>query len=84
MAELNNKIRQLEYLLQNFDDGRRKSFFCTAVNLLDSGDLSLALAKIADETKPDVPKKAKSQAAARVLEDIAQSKNISLKLRKKP
>jgi hypothetical protein len=39
-AELNEKILFLEYLIDNFNDGRKKNFFCIAVNLLDLDDLN--------------------------------------------
>jgi len=33
-SELDEKIKILKYLLVNYNDGRRKSFFCIAINLL--------------------------------------------------
>jgi hypothetical protein len=38
-AELNAKVQILEDLLKNYDAGRRKSFFCLAVNLIELSDL---------------------------------------------
>ena len=39
IAELQEKIEILEYLLGTFNDGRRKAFYCNAVNLLPLSDL---------------------------------------------
>lgn len=39
MAELREKMELLSYLLAHFNDGRRKTFFVTAVYLLDIEDL---------------------------------------------
>ena len=38
-AELDEKIGLLKILLENYDDGRRKSFYCLAVNLLELPDV---------------------------------------------
>jgi len=38
--ELNEKISLLETLLEHYNDGKRKGFYCTAVNLLEPSDLS--------------------------------------------
>lgn len=38
-SELIEKAEILKYLLANYNDGRRKSFFAIAVNLLDLHDL---------------------------------------------
>ena len=81
-TELDEKIRILELLLKNHDDGRHKSFFCTAVNLLDLADLKSCLKQITNETKPETPPKEKSAAAVRALGAMAEKRNISLKLRK--
>lgn len=33
--EQGRKLEILKFLLEHYNDGRRKSFFCPAVNLLD-------------------------------------------------
>ena len=45
-AELDIKIKILEELLNNYDDGRRKSFCCLAVNLLELHDISSIMDRI--------------------------------------
>ena len=83
-AELNSKVELLKGFLMNFDDGRRKSFFCIAVNLLDLQDLKRVMEQIKDEIRPDEPLKEKSGAAVRLLQTMAEKRDISLELRKKP
>lgn len=47
-AELAEKIVFLEYLLGNFNDGRKKNFYCIAVNLLELTDLIDKLNQLID------------------------------------
>ena len=82
-AELNEKIKILNDLLKNFDDGRRKSFFCTAMNLLDLQDISCVINQIIAEIETESPPKTKAAIAVRLFEEMAQKRNVSLKLRKK-
>jgi len=80
-AELDEKIGLLKYLLDNCDDGRRKGFYCLAVNLLDIDDVRNVYRQAADTG--DIPVKAKAAAVVRLFEDAAAKKDIELKLRKK-
>ncbi|MCL2722054.1 MAG: DUF3795 domain-containing protein [Treponema sp.] len=81
--ELDEKINILKYLLANYNDGRRKSFFCIAVNLLGLNDIKCVLIQLKKETKSvDLTMKEKSLIAVRMFEEIAAEKNILLKLRK--
>jgi hypothetical protein len=82
-AELDKKISILEELLTNYDDGRKKSFFCTAVNLLDLQEIKTIMGQIANEVEQESAQKLKAKAAARLFEEVAEEKGISLKLRKK-
>ena len=82
-AELDEKIKTLEYLLNNYDDGRRKSFFCAAVNLLDIKDINSIMEQITDEIESEAPVKTKSVTAVRLFETMAEKRGISLRLRKK-
>ena len=45
-AEQLEKARMLRLLLDNYNDGRRKSFYCLAVNLLELPELREALERI--------------------------------------
>ncbi len=80
-AELNEKILFFEYLISNFNDGRKKNFFCIAVNLLDLVDLNNIKENIKkiDQT---IPQKDKIKLIESWFSEKAKSKNIVIKLRK--
>jgi len=82
-AELNEKVNILECLLMEYDDGRRKSFFCVAVNLLSLQDISEVMNHIIEETDPEATQKARTATAVRLFESMAEKRGISLKLRTK-
>lgn len=79
--ELDEKTATLENLLTNYNDGRRKSFFCLAVNLLELQDVRRVMEQIAGETKRDYTAKDKADMAVRLLKNMAAQRHISLKLR---
>ena len=81
-AELDEKMEILEHLLENYDDGRRKGLFCIAVNLLELKDVRTVKDRIAAEAGPEVPLKTRAATAARLFEEMAVEREISLKLRK--
>ena len=81
-AVLNTKIEILEMLLQNYNDGRRKGFFCLAVNLLDLADINPIINRLDNEVDPQLPLKEKAAAAVRLFQAVADEKGIELKLRK--
>ena len=82
--ELTEKIEILRYLLLNYNDGRRKSFFCLAVNLLELEDVKSVVKQIAAETKSDTQSlKEKARIAVNLFQTMAVSRNIVLKLNKK-
>lgn len=83
-TELDIKVELLKDLLMNYDDGRRKSFFCIAVNLSDLPDLQNVMKQIESEIRPDDTLKEKSRTAVRLLQTMAEKRNISFQLRKKP
>jgi hypothetical protein len=81
--ELDIKVDFLTYLLQYCDDGKRKSFYCTAVNLLELEDileLSRQIKQTIGESALTVPKKAGY--AAELISGRARSRGIETKLRK--
>jgi len=82
-TELNEKITILEELLNDYNDGRRKSFYCLAVNLLELKDVNTVMEQIKNEIKPETSLKEKSVVAVRLFNEIAEQREISLKLRKK-
>jgi len=82
-TELKRKAGALEILLKNYDDGRRKSFFCTAVNLLVWEDVNTVMRQIDGVIEPGMPIKMKAAAVARMFEDMAEIRGVSLRLRKR-
>ena len=83
-AEQTEKSRILDILLSGYNDGRRKAFFCAAVNLLAVHELREVLRKI--EHRADMETLTLKESGAFVvslLQDAAAKKNIDLKLRKK-
>ena len=48
-SEQMQKLQILKLLLEGNNDGRRKSFFCLAVNLLDLEDLKTVMEHLAEE-----------------------------------
>ena len=76
--ELNQKIEVLCDLLENYNDGRRKSFFCIAVNLLELKDIKEVVANF----NPNLPLKEKSAFAVQLFQEMAEKRNVELKLRK--
>lgn len=81
--ELNEKITILEFLISNYNDGRRKSFYCIAANLLGLAELRDTVREIEDEIKDsEIPLKDKIEQVRLLLEDKAKKTGIKLKLRK--
>lgn len=82
--EQKEKIHILSYLLSNYNDGRRKNFFCIAVNLLDFPELleTMDLIKSNDELS-SLTIKEQSLYVVDLFQRIADRKNIKLKLNKK-
>lgn len=83
-AEQEEKIHILEWLLQNCNDGRKKTFYCLAVNLLDLETVK----KIAGQAKADekfagLPLKEKAAYMAGKFRKAAEEQEVLLKLRKK-
>lgn len=85
-SELHQKIEILNYLLDNYNDGRRKTFFCTATNLLDLEDIQNVMneidLKIAGR-ESELSLKEKALIAVQLIQSMADQRNISLKLRRK-
>lgn len=99
-AELEEKAAILQELLDNYNDGRRKTFYMLAVYLLELQDLRNAMEQIVREksggvmqetaegmvreTAQEMTLKEKAAAAVGCFQAIAQETGIVLKLNKKP
>ena len=71
-----------ETLLAEYNDGRKKALFCTAVNLLPLDDLREILQTLAESTAlAALPEK--SAHAAALLRQAAAARDIELRLRRK-
>lgn len=79
--ELNEKVDILESLLANFNDGRRKNYYCLAVNLLPLKDLSDVMEEV-NHLSADLEMKDKIDQVVLLLKAKADSRNIILQLRK--
>lgn len=82
-AELNAKIIILESLLEHYNDGRKKNYYCIAVNLLDLVTLQYIMKQI-NETiaTKDISLKDKIEQVTTLFEAQAAASGIEIKLRK--
>ena len=80
-VELNLKIKVLEDLLINYNDGRRKSFYCLAINLLDLEDIDSIMEQIKNEVSSKATLKDRANTAVRLFNSKADAKGISIKMR---
>lgn len=83
-AEQEEKCKLLHMLLAQYNDGRRKSLFCTAVNLLEPPELHNAVRQA--ENAPgfaEMTQKEKSALVAEELRRAAERGQVELKLRRK-
>nr|WP_308626605.1 DUF3795 domain-containing protein [uncultured Eisenbergiella sp.] len=84
-AEQREKMEILDFLLANCNDGRRKSFFCLTVNLLDLEDLKTVIGNIAEENGLEsITLKEKAVYVVKQLLTLAEQRGVVLKLNRKP
>lgn len=83
-AEQMEKAGILNLLLSNYNDGRKKTLFCVAVNLLELRELREVIMQIEGncEMKTLSPKE-QSTFVAKLLQSAAARNGLDLKLRKK-
>lgn len=78
------KVEILNFLLENYNDGRKKTFYCLTVNLLELSDLQEVLNQIKENRELDgQPLKEKAAHVAKLFQNVAEQCQITLKLRKK-
>lgn len=80
-AEQEEKVQLLEYLLSSCNDGRRKTLFCLAVNLLELSDVQAVVDQLMAADLPTVKERAVHAAA--LLQKAADAQGVSLKLNRK-
>ena len=79
------KAELLGRMLSEYNDGRRKTLYCIAVNLLETDELRAALSSL--EARPEfgaLSQKERTVALAKLLQELAAQRGIGLKLRRKP
>ena len=85
LAQLEEKRAILDALLADYNDGRRKTLFTTAVYLLPLENLRAVMTSL--NSQPELTGqtiKERASAAAGLLQEAADRRDISLKLNKKP
>lgn len=83
-TEQEEKVHILEWLLQNCNDGRKKTFFCVAVNLLELEDVRNVMGQITSDGKfGELSLKEKAAYVTGQFQKAADQQGIVLKLRKK-
>lgn len=80
-AQQQKKAQILAQFLADYNDGRRKTFFFVAVNLLELPELLEITEQM--EKLPEMPLKEKCAYLVRLLQEAARKQNVELKLRKK-
>ncbi|MCL2821471.1 MAG: DUF3795 domain-containing protein [Oscillospiraceae bacterium] len=81
-TELNAKIKVLKKLLADYNDGRQKSFYCLAINLLELEDILAVMEQLVNDVDLLGATKEKTSAAVAIFNKKADEKGISLKMRK--
>ncbi len=82
MANLHEKANNLHILLDTCNDGRKKTLFCVAANVLDVEDMRSIMLRL-DNTHA-LPLKERAILASNLLKEAANAKGVELVLRKKP
>ena len=72
------RIRLLNKLIKEYDDGRSKSFFCLATALLELDDLHEAVFQIQEIQDQSKDRKQLAKQAKNIVEQRAKSKGIEL------
>lgn len=76
-SEQMQKLQILKLLLEGYNDGRRKSFFCLAVNLLDLEDLKTVM-------EQSLTMKERSTYVVKQFQSLAEQRGVVLKWNRKP
>jgi len=76
------KQKFLRYLIDNYDEGRSKSFYCSSCQLIPLGRLKEALANAETKITKDTDIKEKAKIVRAEISNLADTLRIDLKLRK--
>ncbi len=86
-VELEERITILRSLLAEYNDGRKKTMYCQAANLLEIQDLREVMNQLAeamDSQAGGLSLKEKAAIAAELFQMMADKRGVVLKLNKKP
>ncbi len=81
--EQRQKAEILKMLLSDYNDGRRKTFYCIAVNLLPLQDIESVMKQVENTSFDKLTTKEKTQIIVSLFHDIALEQGLILRLRKK-
>lgn len=70
-------------LLSNYNDGRKKTFYCLAINLLELNDIKLVIKQVQEVVLDVDSLKDKASKCANCFNEMARKRDIILKLNKK-
>ena len=79
IEQQNKRIKFLETMIDNYNDGRSRSFYCRAAALLDLKDLKGSLEKAIQKIRSDNIKPADTKMKARILRAILNENLDNLK-----
>lgn len=83
--QLDEKMAILERLIDRYDDGRRKGFYCLAVNLLNLDTLDHVMKEVETASiNKDMDQKELAKLMVATMNAYAERQNISLRLRTNP
>ena len=70
--------------VEAYNSGRKKSFFCLAVNLLNLEDLRVAMGHLVEKKMESLTLKERSSYAVKQLQSLAEQRGVALKWNRKP
>jgi hypothetical protein len=80
---LNEKMKILNLLIDQYNDGKRKNYYCIAVNLLSIEDLKTIMKQIKTKIdKKDISIKDKITLIINLINEFSKNNGIELELRK--
>jgi hypothetical protein len=79
------KAEILQTLLSNYNDGRRKTFYCVAINLLPLQDIENVMKQVVENISfNNLTIKEKAEMVTSLFQNLAIQQGLVLRLRKRP
>ena len=79
------KAKILRTLLSDYNDGRRKTFYCVAINLLPLPDIENVMKQVFEDASfNNLPIKEKAEKTVSFFQNLAIQQGLVLRIRKKP